>query len=76
ANNAPTEGNPNPTIPFAYFRGVATILGLDLQESLIKNYVQYEIPLTEEEEAEGHAIFRLDGSVLNAAGNKLIIGTW
>ncbi|MCE7054626.1 hypothetical protein LZF95_08065 [Algoriphagus sp. AGSA1] len=74
ANNAPESGNEDD--PFKYFRGVATILALDLQESLIKNYVQYEIPLTEGEEAEGHAIFRLDGSVLNAAGNKLIIGTW
>ncbi|MDR7128365.1 hypothetical protein J2X69_000693 [Algoriphagus sp. 4150] len=76
ANNAPTENDPNPTTPFEYYRGTATILALDLQESLIRNYVQYQIPLTEEEEAAGHTIFRLDGSVLNAAGNKLIIGTW
>lgn len=74
ANNAPTGANPGGA--FAYYRGVATVLALDLQESLIKNYVQYEIPLTKEEEAAGHAIFRLDGSVLNKAGNKLIIGTW
>ncbi|MFC5623531.1 hypothetical protein [Algoriphagus winogradskyi] len=76
ANNAPTEADPNPLTPFEYYRGVATILALDLEESLIRNYVQYEIPLTEEEEAAGHTIFRLDGSVLNAAEDKLIIGTW
>ncbi|WP_192349698.1 hypothetical protein [Algoriphagus sp. Y33] len=74
ANNAPDTGNESD--PFAYYRGTATILALDLQESLIRNYVQYPIPLSEEEEAAGHTIFRLDGSVLNAAGNKLIIGTW
>lgn len=74
ANNAPTGVSPDGE--FAYYRGVATVLALDLQESLIKNFVQYEIPLTEEEEAAGHTIFRLDGSVLNEAEDKLIIGTW
>ncbi|SFB11371.1 hypothetical protein [Algoriphagus aquimarinus] len=74
ANNAPAGNTPDAA--FAYYRGVATVLALDLQESLIRSYVQYEIPLTEEEEAEGHTIFRLDGSVLNKAGDKLIIGTW
>lgn len=74
ANNAP-EG-PTPDAEYAYYRGVATVLALDLQEALISNFQQYEIPLTEEEELAGHAIFRLDAPVLNAAGNKLIIGTW
>lgn len=74
ANNAP--GGKNPGGPYAYYRGTATILALDLQESLIRNFVQYEIPLTEAEEAAGHTIFRLDGSVLNKAADKLIIGTW
>ncbi|GAA0877048.1 hypothetical protein GCM10009119_00160 [Algoriphagus jejuensis] len=74
ANNAP--GTANPDAPFAYYRGVATVLSLDLQNTLISAFKQYELPLTEEEEAAGHTIFRLDGSVLNKAGNKLIIGTW
>ncbi|PZX56902.1 hypothetical protein LV84_02031 [Algoriphagus ratkowskyi] len=74
ANNAPAGSTPNAS--FAYYRGVATVLALDLQESLIKSYQQYEIPLTNEEEAAGHTIFRLDGSVLNKAEDKLIIGTW
>lgn len=64
------------TAPYKYHRGTATVLSLNLQEVLINGYKQYEIPLTEEEEINGHTIFRLDGSVLNKAGNKLIIGTW
>jgi hypothetical protein len=70
ANNAESEE------PFAYYRGTATVLALNLQDVLISDYKQYEIPLSEEEEQEGHAIFRLDAPVLNQAGDKLIIGTW
>jgi hypothetical protein len=71
ANNASDE-----TRPFAYYRGTATVLALDLQSVLISGYKQYQIPLTTTEEALGHCIFRLDAPVLNKAGNKLIIGTW
>lgn len=73
-NNAP-EG-PTPDAEYKYYRGVATVLSLDLQEALISTFQQYEIPLSTEEELEGHSIFRLDGPVLNKAGDKLIIGTW
>lgn len=73
ANNA-DENSANQ--PFQYYRGTATVLALDLQEVLIKGYRQYQIPLTPEEEIQGHTIFRLDAPVLNQAGNKLIIGTW
>ncbi|MDR0427329.1 MAG: hypothetical protein LBH12_01870 [Dysgonamonadaceae bacterium] len=71
ANNASDA-----TKPFEYYRGTATVLALDLQEVEIKGYKQYEIPLTTEEEALGHCIFRLDAPVLNKAADKLIIGTW
>ncbi|MBD8487966.1 hypothetical protein IFO69_04315 [Echinicola sp. CAU 1574] len=71
ANNAEDE-----TIPYQYHRGIATILDLDLQNTLIQDYKQYEIPLTAEEELAGHCIFRLDAPVLNQAGDKLLIGTW
>ena len=57
-------------------RGIATVLSLDMQQTLISAYKQYQIPLTAEEEAQGHHIFRLDAPTLNKAGNKLIIGTW
>lgn len=71
ANNASDE-----TKPFEYYRGTATLLALDLQGVLIRGYEQYQIPLAQEEELQGHAIFRLDAPVLNKAGNKLIVGTW
>lgn len=71
ANNATDN-----TKPFQYYRGTATVLALNLQDVLITNYKQYEIPLTAEEELLGHTIFRLDAPVLNKAANKLIIGTW
>ena len=56
--------------------GANRVLALDLQQSLISRYEQYEIALTETEETKGHHIFRLDAPVLNKAGDKLIIGTW
>lgn len=73
ANNA---GEENDGKPFEYYRGTATVLALDLVNSEIANYEQFEIPLSKEEELQGHAIFRLDAPVLNKAGNKLIVGTW
>lgn len=57
-------------------RGTATVLSLDMQNSLISATKSYEIALSQAEEALGHHIFRLDAPVLNAAQDKLIIGTW
>lgn len=61
---------------YEYTRGTATIVTLDMERVEISNNNSFEIPLTAEEEAAGHHIFRLDTPVLNAAGDKLIIGTW
>ncbi|AZZ57960.1 hypothetical protein OKE80_08685 [Riemerella anatipestifer] len=61
---------------YQYTRGIASIVSLDLQESLITNNTSFEIPLSAEEEKLGHHIFRLDAPTLNKAKNKLIIGTW
>ncbi len=61
---------------YKYTRGTGNILSLDLVNSLISETKSYEIPLSPEEEAEGHHIFRLDAPVLNSAKDKLIIGTW
>ncbi len=61
---------------YQYTRGTATIVTIDMENVLISNNNSFEIPLSEEEEAEGYHIFRLDTPVLNAAGDKLIIGTW
>ncbi|AWK06398.1 hypothetical protein HYN56_20070 [Flavobacterium crocinum] len=68
--------NTNADKTYKNTRGIATVLSLDLQQTLISAFKQYEIPLTAEEEALGHHIFRLDAPTLNKAGNKLIIGTW
>lgn len=61
---------------YKYTRGSATVLSLDLKNILIAGFKQYELPLTAQEEAQGHHLFRLDAPTLNKAGNKLIIGTW
>ncbi|WP_421945000.1 hypothetical protein [Pedobacter sp.] len=59
---------------YSYARGTSTVLSLNLQAAGIKTYEQYEIPLSTQEEAQGFYIGRLDGPVLNKAGDKLIIG--
>ncbi|WP_166924011.1 hypothetical protein [Flavobacterium poyangense] len=61
---------------YKHTRGGATVLSLDLKNILISGAKQYQIPLTDAEEALGHHIFRLDAPTLNKAGDKLIIGTW
>lgn len=61
---------------YKHTRGTATVLSLDLVNSLIAQTKSYEIALSAAEEAQGHHIFRLDAPVLNKAANKLIIGTW
>lgn len=68
--NSDANGN------FLYTRGTATVLSLDMANAFISATQSYEIPLTSAEEAMGHHIFRLDAPTLNAAKNKLIIGTW
>ncbi|MAU14991.1 MAG: hypothetical protein CMH46_05565 [Muricauda sp.] len=59
-----------------YVRTEATmgIVTLDLVNSQIINYQEHSVPLTEEEEANGYYISRIDMPTLNAAGDKLYIG--
>lgn len=59
-----------------YLRTSATIgiVTLDLVNSSIKNYQTYEVPLSDEEEAKGYYISRIDMPTLNTAGDKLYIG--
>src|SRR5690606_31865769 len=59
---------------YAYSRGLATVLSLDLQNVGIKTYEQFQIQLTPEEESQGFYVGRLDGPVLNKTQDKLIIG--
>ena len=61
-------------VTYKHARGTSTVLSLGLQNVGINTYEQYEIPLLASEEAQGFYIGRLDAPVLNAAGNKLIIG--
>ena len=62
---------------FLYKRELGTVVSVDMQEVVISEVNSgFEIPLSEEEEAMGYYIFRLDAPCLNAAGDKLIIGTW
>ncbi len=63
-------------VTYKHTRGTATVLSLDFLGIKIATYEQYPLPLSAEEEALGHHIFRLDAPTLNKAGNKLIIGTW
>jgi len=67
-HEADEEGN--------YTRTNATIgvVTLDLENSLINNFQQHDVPLSPEEEALGYYISRIDMPTLNAAGNKLYIG--
>ncbi|WP_029034135.1 hypothetical protein [Salinimicrobium terrae] len=61
---------------YKFTRGTATIVTIDMENVEISNNISFEIPLSAEEEAAGHHIFRLDTPVLNAAGDKLVIGIW
>lgn len=60
----------NSTVPKATM-GIVT---LDLVNSSIKKFEESEIALSEEEEANGYYISRIDMPTLNAAGDKLYIG--
>ncbi|WBL25470.1 hypothetical protein [Zunongwangia sp. HGR-M22] len=51
-----------------------SIVTIDLEQSKVKTFKEYNLPLSEELEAQGYYIGRVDMPVLNAAGNKLYIG--
>ncbi|MBZ9629910.1 hypothetical protein LB465_03885 [Salegentibacter sp. LM13S] len=59
-----------------YLRTEATmgIVTLDLQNSAIKEFKESNLQLSEELEAQGYYIGRIDMPTLNAAGDKLYIG--
>ncbi|WP_405611337.1 hypothetical protein [Polaribacter sp. Asnod1-A03] len=59
-----------------YLRTEATIgvVTLDLENSLINNFQEHSVPLSDEEEAAGYYISRIDMPTLNEAGDKLYIG--
>ena len=59
-----------------YTRTEATIgvVTLDLVNSSIKEFQEHSVALSDEEEANGYYISRIDMPTLNAAGDKLYIG--
>ncbi|MBQ4916256.1 hypothetical protein J8L85_17540 [Maribacter sp. MMG018] len=59
-----------------YTRTNATmgVVTLDLVNSQINNFQEHSVPLSDEEEAAGYYISRIDMPTLNAAGDKLYIG--
>ncbi|WP_339713904.1 hypothetical protein [uncultured Kriegella sp.] len=59
-----------------YTRTEATIgvVTLDLVNSSIKEFQEHSVPLSDEEEAAGYYISRIDMPTLNTAGDKLYIG--
>ncbi|OAD46809.1 hypothetical protein [Polaribacter atrinae] len=51
------------------------VVTLDLENSLIKEFEEHIVPLSAAEEAAGYYFSRIDMPTLNAAGDKLYIGT-
>ena len=76
-NEIDDNGTPDDVSDDTYLRTEATmgIVTLDLVNSSIKEFQEHSISLTAEEEANGYYISRIDMPVLNAAGDKLYIGT-
>ena len=70
------NGTPDDATDDVYVRTDANIgvVTLDLVNSSIKEFQEHSVALSEEEEANGYYISRIDMPVLNAAGNKLYIG--
>ncbi|WP_108247278.1 hypothetical protein [Muricauda brasiliensis] len=70
------NGTPDNVTDDTYIRTSQTIgvVTLNLVDSQINNFQEHEIGLSEEEEALGYYISRIDMPTLNAAGDKLYIG--
>ncbi len=70
------NGTPNDASDDSYQRTNATIgvVTLDLVNSSIKEFQEHQVSLSQEEEAAGYYISRIDMPTLNASGDKLYIG--
>ncbi|CAM3569361.1 hypothetical protein ZORO111903_20435 [Zobellia roscoffensis] len=70
------NGTPNEVTDDTYIRTSQTIgvVTLDLVDSKINAFEEHEIGLSDEEEAQGYYISRIDMPTLNEAGDKLYIG--
>ncbi|SHN20810.1 hypothetical protein SAMN04488057_110137 [Cyclobacterium lianum] len=70
-NSTPEDASDDTYIRTEATMGVVT---LDLENSLIKEFQESSLALSEEEEANGYYISRIDMPTLNSAGDKLYIG--
>ncbi|PIB34061.1 hypothetical protein BFP72_00750 [Reichenbachiella sp. 5M10] len=70
------NGTPDDATDDTYLRTEATmgVVTLDLVNSLITGFEENSVALSEDEEANGYYISRIDMPTLNAAGDKLYIG--
>ncbi|WP_245942180.1 hypothetical protein [Algoriphagus chordae] len=70
------NGTPSDATDDTYVRTESTmgVVTLDLVNSTINEFQESIVSLTEEEEANGYYISRIDMPTLNAAGDKLYIG--
>ena len=70
------KGTPDDTSDDTYIRTEATmgVVTLDLVNSSIVDFQESVVRLSEEEEANGYYVSRIDMPTLNAAGDKLYIG--
>ncbi|WP_258097372.1 hypothetical protein [Marinoscillum pacificum] len=70
------NGTPDDASDDVYLRHEATmgVVTLDLVNSSINEFQESSLKLTDEEEAQGYYISRIDMPTLNTAGDKLYIG--
>ncbi|WP_257669304.1 hypothetical protein [Parapedobacter tibetensis] len=73
ANDAVYEGT-NPNFVFKYRRAKTDAITLDLNDPKITKTTSFELGLSEDEEAAGYYVSRIDVPVINKAGNKVFIG--
>ena len=75
-NEIDDNGTPDDVSDDTYIRTNATmgVVTLDLVNSSIIKFSELDIPLSDEEEANGYYFSRIDMPTLNAAGDKLYIG--
>jgi len=73
ANDAAYEGS-NPNFVFKHIRAKIDAIILDLNDPQITQTTSFELGLSEEEEAAGYYISRIDVPVVNKAKDKVYIG--
>jgi len=73
ANDAVYTGT-SPNFVFSYRTAEIDAITLDLNDPKITKTTSFELGLSEEEQAAGYYVSRIDVPVINKAGNKVFIG--